>query len=45
MTTEANRPAVPVWLRALRALILAVLLGALAYSAAIAVVNWSRIGV
>ena len=45
MTTEANRPSVPGWMHAVRALILAVLLAALVYAAAIAVANWSRIGV
>jgi hypothetical protein len=40
-----ERPASPVWLRALAAAVLALLGGALAYTAAIAVANLSRIGV
>lgn len=35
----------PLWLRALGACVLAVMAGALGYAAAIAVMNFSRIGV
>lgn len=45
MPPESARAASPVWLRALAGALLALLAGSLAYTAAIAVANLSRIGV
>lgn len=45
MSSDTRQPEAPAWLRALGACVLAVMAGSLLYTAVIALMNLSRIGV